>query len=61
MRAKEIFGADSILFISQRFQNERAIYLAKAHGIDAYGFNAQDVGDPGRRAENQDPRSRARG
>ena len=32
-----------ILFISQRFQNERAIYLAKANGIEAYGFNAQDV------------------
>ncbi len=44
VRAKEIFGADSILFISQRFQNERAIYLAEAHGIDAYGFDAQDVG-----------------
>ncbi len=43
VRAKEIFGADSILFISQRFQNERAIYLAKANGIEAYGFNARDV------------------
>ena len=43
VRAKEIFGADPMLFISQRFQNERAIYLAKAHGIQAYGFNARDV------------------
>jgi SanA protein len=43
VRAKEIFGADPVLFISQRFQNERAIYLAKAHGIGAYGFAAQDV------------------
>lgn len=43
VRAKEIFGATSILFISQRFQNERAIYLAEANGMDAYGFNAQDV------------------
>ncbi len=43
VRAKEIFGTNSILVISQRFQNERAIYLAKAHGIDAYGFNARDV------------------
>ena len=43
VRAKEIFGADSILFISQRFQNERAIYLAQANGIEAYGFNARDV------------------
>ncbi len=43
VRAKEIFGADSILFISQRFQDERAIYLAQAHGIHAYGFAARDV------------------
>ncbi len=43
VRAKEIFGLSSVLFISQRFQNERAIYLAKANGIDAYGFNARDV------------------
>lgn len=43
VRAKEIFGVDSMLVISQRFQNERAIYLAKAHGIEAYGFNARDV------------------
>ncbi|HVJ45258.1 MAG TPA: ElyC/SanA/YdcF family protein [Luteolibacter sp.] len=43
VRAKEIFGADPVLFISQRFQNERAIYLADAHGIEAYGFASQDV------------------
>jgi SanA protein len=43
VRAKEIFGADSVLFISQRFQNERAIYLAKANGIHGFGFNARDV------------------
>jgi SanA protein len=43
VRAKEIFGADPVLFISQRFQNERAIYLAEAHGIRGYGFNARDV------------------
>lgn len=45
VRAKEIFGTTSILFISQRFQNERAIYLAKANGMTACGFNARDV-DP---------------
>ena len=43
VRAKENFGTSSILMISQRFQNERAIYLAKANGMDAYGFNSQDV------------------
>jgi SanA protein len=43
VRAKEIFGTSSMLFISQRFQNERAIYLAKANGMNAFGFNARDV------------------
>lgn len=43
VRAKEIFGTHSLLVISQRFQNERAIYIAQAHGIQAYGFNARDV------------------
>ncbi len=43
VRAKEVFGTSSVLLISQRFQNERAIYLAKANGIEAYGFNARDV------------------
>lgn len=43
VRAKEIFSADPVLFISQRFQNERAIYLAEAKGIGSYGFDARDV------------------
>ncbi len=43
VRAKEVFGAETVLFISQRFQNERAIYLAKANGIEGYGFDARDV------------------
>lgn len=44
VRAKEIFGVEQVVFISQRFQNERAIYLAKAKGIDAVGYEARDVG-----------------
>ena len=43
VRAKKIFGADTILVISQKFQNQRAIYLAQANGMKAYGFNAEDV------------------
>lgn len=43
VRAKKIFGADKVLVISQQFQNERAIYLAQANGMKAYGYNAQDV------------------
>lgn len=47
VRSKKVFGADRVLFISQRFQNERAIYLAKANGIDAYGYGARDVRSEG--------------
>ncbi len=43
IRAKEIFSQDSITVISQKFHNERAIYLAKKHDIQAIGFNAKDV------------------
>ena len=43
IRAKEIFGQQSITIISQQFHNERAIYLAEKNGIKAIGFNAQDV------------------
>ena len=44
VRAKRIFGLNSILFVSQRFQNQRAIYIAKAHGLDAIAYNARDIG-----------------
>ena len=47
VRAKEIFGVESVMLISQQFQNERAVYIAKANGIKACGFNAQDVENHG--------------
>ena len=43
VRAKEIFGQNSFIVISQRFHNERAVYLAHRNGIQAYGYNAKDV------------------
>ena len=43
VRAKEIFGQNSFIIISQKFHNERAVYLARKNGIEAYGFNAKDV------------------
>ncbi|GLB51785.1 protein SanA [Neptunitalea chrysea] len=43
VRCKEIFGQDKITVISQRFHNERAIYLAASNDIQAVGFNAKDV------------------
>lgn len=49
IRARTVFGVQKCLMISQLFQNERAICIAKAHGIEAIGFNAKDVTGPGGR------------
>lgn len=43
IRAKEIFGQDGFIIISQQFHNERAFYIARKNGIRAIGYNAQDV------------------
>ncbi|MFA7315014.1 MAG: ElyC/SanA/YdcF family protein [Candidatus Magasanikbacteria bacterium] len=43
VRSKEIFGQNSITVISQKFHNERAIFIAEKKGIEAIGYNAQDV------------------
>ena len=42
-RAKEIFGADKVIIVTQRYHISRALYLAKAMGIDAYGVAAEDI------------------
>lgn len=47
VRAKEVFGVEKVTFISQRFQNERAAYLAKANEMDYSGYNARDVAGQG--------------
>jgi SanA protein len=43
VRSKLIFGQMSITVISQKFHNQRAIFLAEHHDINAVGFNAKDV------------------
>ena len=43
VRIKEIFSQDDFTIISQRFHNERAVYLAKKYGLNAVAFNAKDV------------------
>ena len=43
VRAKEIFGQNKITIISQKFHNERAIYISENKDIEAVGFNAKDV------------------
>ena len=43
VRAKFIFGLDKVTVISQKFHNERAIYIANQKGLKAIGFNAKDL------------------
>jgi SanA protein len=43
VRAKQVFGLNELIVVSQRFHNERAVYLARAHGIRAFGYDARDV------------------
>lgn len=43
IRAKEIFGQNEFIVVSQEFHNQRAVYIARQNGINAYGYNAKDV------------------
>ena len=42
-RAKKIFGLKSFTIVTQRFHLERALFIARADGIDAIGFEAKSV------------------
>lgn len=44
VRAKEVFGQRSFTVISQRFHNERAVYIGRKAGLNVVGYNARDVG-----------------
>jgi SanA protein len=44
VRAKEVFCETELVVISQRFHNERAIFIAQHKGLDLIGFNAREVG-----------------
>lgn len=43
VRMGKVFGQDTFVVISQRFHNERAIFLARHYGYEAFGYNATDL------------------
>ena len=43
VRARKIFGQQRLMVISQQFHNQRALWIARSFGIDAIGFNAEDI------------------
>lgn len=44
VRINAIFGQESFIIVSQKFHNERAVFLAQHYGLEAYGYNAKDLG-----------------
>lgn len=40
VRSGKIFDQDTIIVVSQKYHNQRAVFLAKVHGIHATGYNA---------------------
>lgn len=43
LRANKIFGQEEFIVISQRFHNERAIFIGRKKGLKVWGYNARDV------------------
>ena len=41
VKNKEVYKLDSITLISQKYHNERAVYLSDKNGIYAKGYNAK--------------------
>lgn len=61
IRAKKIFGLTELTFVSQKFQNERAAYIAKANDMDVVGYNARDVeGYAARKTEDREVLARVK-
>jgi len=60
VRAQKVFGAEAFTVISQGFHCKRAVYLARAYGIDAIGYAARDIGNRSARAKMLLRESRAR-
>jgi len=43
VRCKKVFGQDSFTIISQKFHNQRAIYISRQQGLQAVAYNAQNI------------------
>lgn len=43
VRAKKVFNASELIIVSQKFHNQRALFIANKYNIDAVAFNARDV------------------
>lgn len=46
LRARDVFGQNRLIIVSQRFHLSRALFQARHAGIEASGFEARDVDSP---------------
>jgi SanA protein len=46
LRARDVYGQKRIVIVSQRFHLDRALFLARSEGIEAWGLEARDVDTP---------------
>lgn len=44
IRSRDVFGQDSVIFVSQKFHCQRAIFIARNKGIHALGYVADNPG-----------------
>jgi SanA protein len=43
LRVRSAYGQVRVIFVSQRFHTERAVFLARRNGLEAWGYEAADV------------------
>ncbi|WP_312761365.1 ElyC/SanA/YdcF family protein [Epilithonimonas sp.] len=43
LRCKNVYGQKNVIIVSQGFHNLRALFFARNNGMNALGFDAQDV------------------
>jgi len=46
LRARDVYGQKRLVVVSQRFHLDRALFLARREGIEAWGLEARDVDTP---------------
>jgi SanA protein len=46
LRARDVYGQKRIVIVSQRFHLDRALFIARSEGLEAWGLEARDVDTP---------------
>ncbi|MFO1081786.1 MAG: ElyC/SanA/YdcF family protein [Reyranellaceae bacterium] len=46
VRARDVFGQKRLIVVSQRFHLDRALFIARQLGLEAWGLEARDVDTP---------------